>query len=412
MTLNGVTNSAITALFSLNSSADGINITSCSELKIDGTFIENGGSGIEMVSGNSNIVITGYNCQNNGADGIKLTATSDSILINNGFLISNTGYGINIAASTCDNAVITGNKFSGNTTDAVNDSGTGTVIRGNVGVNDNTTSAAPTSLATSLTAGENLSDGDAVVSGAATEYKAEELTSGADTSQAFSGTGANRMAYKITTSATATKITKVGCRYTATGGGMNWYARIETDNAGVPSGTAIGTYTDAAGTSNSSNVEKLMTFSTPVSVSPSTVYWVVIYGDDTGPAPEQAGGATNANNKWTTDSGSNWSNASNFDKVWYEINTVAGRVYKADANGVHTDFYNNFIGFADAAITAGNAGNILTVGIKSGLSGLTAGATYYLSDTAGAIGTSAGTNSRKVGLAISTTQLLIKNDNI
>lgn len=136
-TLNGVTNTSISASFVLNSAADGLNVTSCSNMKIDIVTAENAGSGIEFVSGNNNIIFGPSRVESNGADGVKLTLSSDNIFVQSGFIKGNTGYGVNIVDSSCDNTVITSNNFSGNTTASVNDSGTGTVIRGNVGVSDN-----------------------------------------------------------------------------------------------------------------------------------------------------------------------------------------------------------------------------------------------------------------------------------
>lgn len=52
-----------------------------------------------------------------------------------------------------------------------------------------------------------------------------------------------------------------------------------------------------------------------------------------------------------------------------------------------------------------------TQGVVTGLSGLTAGAIYYLSNTVGAISTTAGTVTKKIGRALSATTLLIINDN-
>ena len=48
-------------------------------------------------------------------------------------------------------------------------------------------------------------------------------------------------------------------------------------------------------------------------------------------------------------------------------------------------------------------------GIFSGLSGLSIGSLYYLSNTNGVIATSAGSITRKVGIAVSATELLITN---
>lgn len=88
---------------------------------------------------------------------------------------------------------------------------------------------------------------------------------------------------------------------------------------------------------------------------------------------------------------------------------TAGVMKTSAANTVRG---NSFIGFANETIASGVAGDIKINGVKTGLTGLTPGSTYYLSDTAGAIATSAGTNSRKVGLATTTTTLLIKHDNV
>ena len=44
-------------------------------------------------------------------------------------------------------------------------------------------------------------------------------------------------------------------------------------------------------------------------------------------------------------------------------------------------------------------------------SGLTGGSEYYVADTKGAIATSAGTKTKKVGRAVSSTAIMIKNDN-
>ena len=82
--------------------------------------------------------------------------------------------------------------------------------------------------------------------------------------------------------------------------------------------------------------------------------------------------------------------------------------YKADANDTATIFGVQ-LGVAQGAGSNGNAiaGGILIYGKASNFTGLTANSNYYLSDTAGAISTSAGTYSVLVGLAISTTEINI-----
>lgn len=78
------------------------------------------------------------------------------------------------------------------------------------------------------------------------------------------------------------------------------------------------------------------------------------------------------------------------------------------ANGVNLNKYATFVGFAAAAASAGSSVKTITNGEVTSTS-LTPLVTYYLSDTTGAVSTSSGTNSKKVGLATSTTSLLLKD---
>lgn len=151
--LSGCTNSFYSPLFSMNSSADGINITNSNNIQITGVFIENGGQGAELVLGNSDITFSTSAFEYNASDGLKFTATSDNIHITASSMQNNGGYGLNIAASTCDNNIIIGNTFAGNTTATYTDSGTGTIFRGNVGVSDNTTLDVLSNVATNTIIG-------------------------------------------------------------------------------------------------------------------------------------------------------------------------------------------------------------------------------------------------------------------
>ncbi len=116
---------------SSDSNSDGYYITSCSSLLLIVGASSNASQGIELVSGNTNIFILASIVENNTSDGIKLTATSDQCIISSCALNDNGGYGVNVAASTCDDNIITGSVFSGNTSGAINDSGTGTIKKSN-----------------------------------------------------------------------------------------------------------------------------------------------------------------------------------------------------------------------------------------------------------------------------------------
>lgn len=78
-----------------------------------------------------------------------------------------------------------------------------------------------------------------------------------------------------------------------------------------------------------------------------------------------------------------------------------------DADFVASSINASGIGFNLNVVTSGNPLNVKTSGRVTGLSGLTAGTTYYISSTAGALTSSAPTNKRAVGIADSTTSLIM-----
>ena len=90
-----------------------------------------------------------------------------------------------------------------------------------------------------------------------------------------------------------------------------------------------------------------------------------------------------------------------------EGGTVAGRWYKTD--GSDNQFSSNAIavGFVVSDVASGAALSIRIVGKMEGFSALTVGATYYVSDTAGEISTTPGSNSRGVAQADTTTSLIV-----
>lgn len=93
------------------------------------------------------------------------------------------------------------------------------------------------------------------------------------------------------------------------------------------------------------------------------------------------------------------------------LKAADSKVYKADADNVSE--VDAFVGFAKDAGVANDTKHIITPGkVITGLSSLTAGSKYYLSNTAGAISTTAGTRPIVVGVAISTTALLILSPSV
>jgi microcystin-dependent protein len=89
------------------------------------------------------------------------------------------------------------------------------------------------------------------------------------------------------------------------------------------------------------------------------------------------------------------------------------RWWLADADLTAT-FTNVQLGIAQGAGTAGNSitGGVLIYGKSDNFTGLTATATYYLSNTAGAVASSAGTNTIVLGQAFATTGIFFNPDTI
>ena len=127
--LNGVSNTALGIASIQGIVGVGLKFTNCSNLGfINYSIIECSSHGIECVSGNSALdLISGYT-DTVGGDGIKLTATSDGIHITAQEVKNYTGYGINIAASSCDNNTIGIITYGGGGSGTLNDSGTGTRV--------------------------------------------------------------------------------------------------------------------------------------------------------------------------------------------------------------------------------------------------------------------------------------------
>lgn len=88
---------------------------------------------------------------------------------------------------------------------------------------------------------------------------------------------------------------------------------------------------------------------------------------------------------------------------------TSGSLYQSDANDT-ANGATKFHGFVTQTITSGAVAKLITSGVVGGFSGLTQGAKYYVSDTVGTIAATPGTVIVPVGVAVSTTQILIMRD--
>lgn len=88
------------------------------------------------------------------------------------------------------------------------------------------------------------------------------------------------------------------------------------------------------------------------------------------------------------------------------LKAADGRWWLTDADTL-TTVDNAQIGFAQGSASAGGAVNIVINGIDKNQSGLTAGIVYYASNTAGALSSSTGTNTKIIGQALTTTSIIM-----
>lgn len=168
----------------------------------------------------------------------------------------------------------------------------------------------------------------------------------------------------------------------------------------IPSQKAVKAYVDAGGNVNASTTTKgIVELATQAEVDAGTAT------GGTGAAlvvtPDTLGNALG--NKRSITAGETINGSTTPVPVYQ--NKTDFEFYACDANDTGKL---KFLGFG---ITNGTDGNSMTVqfsGIVTGFTGLTRGEKYYVQDTTGTIGTSIGTYEVLVGVAISTTELLIQ----
>lgn len=92
----------------------------------------------------------------------------------------------------------------------------------------------------------------------------------------------------------------------------------------------------------------------------------------------------------------------------WDVGKTSGLFYKCDSATDRSSSLAGMIGFATTAITTGTTGTIRIAGMLSGFSGMLSGKAQFVG-TSGAIADTVSGNSRLVGFATSTTELLINS---
>lgn len=210
-----------------------------------------------------------------------------------------------------------------------------------------------------------------------------------------------------------TKITKVTVRLAKTGSlsGVNLTAAIYTadtqTNGSEKPATLVASKSIDADTITTDN-DYTITFDSPVTVDSSTDYCLVLSLDGGSGSAYLVWGVdttnTNSTKSSSSDSGSTWSIGNTYSHRFIVYGNYTSGVLNNDATEAF--WCDGMIGFTNDTVSLGADVSVQTRGVVSGFSGLTPGATYYLQNN-GSIGTSAGTVSKPVGVAISATQLQI-----
>ena len=268
-------------------------------------------------------------------------------------------------------------------------------------------------LQQSFVAGENITAGDALILGTGNLVSSSTASTDTDNSDA-NLISPDYAAQTYLSSPTAISINSVRLKIKSSNvNPQTITVSIYNTSGGAPTSTAIEGKTASASLDGSATSILTFTFSTPVTISTNTTYAIVV----TSPLSASlryASSGTYAGGNIYTNNGSTWTSVAGGDAYFGvdEYRSVSGRVYKSSANqSVANEFSNNFIGFANSTATTTNSVVVNIGGIDTNQTGMTTGTTYYLSNTYGAITSTAGVISRKIGLSISSTAILIKHDN-
>lgn len=278
------------------------------------------------------------------------------------------------------------------------------------------TTPSASAITTSLTAGEPLNAKDAVWIASTTATSTQLLVAQGLSAEGWGLSTANKR--KLAQSFSANDVATVDTiQIVLNKGGAptdNVVIDLETDSAGTPSGTSLATASVTGTTLTTSLATTTFPLSAQVALASGATYWIVMsrsgaldntnfYGTGVDATQPYARGDTSALNDSSV-----WVAKSEDSGVSFQLKLTAGRAYRAGAEATYVA--GNFAGIAQAAATTGAAVTTTVSGIVSGLSGLTPGVGYFLSNTMGDISTTAGVNSRKVCLALTTTNCVLSTN--
>jgi len=181
---------------------------------------------------------------------------------------------------------------------------------------------------------------------------------------------------------------------------------IQANVGGVPSGTDLCTGSIAAA-SITGSAEYNIQMNQKVTLTSGVQYWIVLSRSGTLSATNRYGvGVKLSGGSDKVYNGSAWAVLGTDTEIKLILTPASGEI--APSNSATAGYFETFVGFATKNSLRTSQCPVIIAGELTGKTGLTVGH-YYLSDSSGAIGTSPGTNTRKIGIATSSTTLLITN---
>lgn len=187
----------------------------------------------------------------------------------------------------------------------------------------------------------------------------------------------------------------------------DYVLRIRGVNGEIPTGADI-----ASTTATVSSGNLTFTFSSPVVLTPLTKYAFIVTVNTTNASylMQSTDVYADGSRVLSSDSGSTWATTTGdyyFSLLYYN---ASGFLFKSNST-FNDALANKFVGFSSGNYSYGQPARVRVNSVVEGFSNLIVGENYYLSNTSGIVSSTAGTISRKIGLSVSSTAILIKHDN-
>lgn len=274
-----------------------------------------------------------------------------------------------------------------------------------------------TALSNAFTAGETITAGDAVALGDGTTVSYASPAVSSQNGSVIDGT-TNWVSYRFSTTTTQYQsLAGIGLTVHNTNT-VTLTFQVEADliqdtgSTTAPVVIAQATST-AVACPNHGDCELDSTFASPYIFTKGSIYWVVFKGFQSCPSfceADMAAGTSNGDEQ-TMNGGSTYT-ALTHNLV---ISLVGGVNVKGDlyeASSASNNFrFKGFVGIAEAGGSTGASITADMLGLSVATTTQTIDTSYFLNDTNGQIGTSAGTNSLKIGLGLSSAGFLLRPGN-